>query len=212
MPIGADETRFCDVLKSEAPIALITKRCIFAISGLLALFLLGETILNGYAYYHAISDGALDAVGIAIQHPEVINRVGTVASYRVFFWSPHSTTEGGRTTFRVRVFVSGESGHGAANVGLYQESGGSWSAFRLDFLTKGQTVSVPDVKKWYNALQNQVKSRPLPRRELPIPISPGIISTGVAAGVMGVWLLILGAYARWLVRLRRSRKENIHQV
>lgn len=111
-----------------------------------------------------------------------------------------------------QVFVSGESGDGAANVGLYRESGGSWSAFRLDFLTKGQTVSVPSVEKWYNAAQNQVKSRPLPRRELPIPISPGIISTGVAASVMGVWLLIIGAHARWLLRLRRSCEKRAPQV
>lgn len=186
------------------------KQWLFLTSGLLAVFLLGETAFSGYAYYHAISDGALDAVGIAVQHPEVISRVGLVRNYRVFFWSPKSTTQGGREVFRVRVYVSGGSGHGVANVRLYREGAGSWSPLRLDFLTEGHTVSVPDIEKWYDATQNQAKSRSLLRRELPIPISPGIISTGIAVGVMGVWLLILAAYARWLLRLRKRRKAVNH--
>ena len=182
------------------------KEWLFLISGLFAVFLLIETALTQYAYNHAISDGTLDAVEIALQHPEVISRVGPVRSYRVFFWSLKSTTEGDREAFRVRVLVLGESEYGAANVRLYREGGGRWSPSRLDFLIKGQTVSVPGIGKWYSAVQDQVESHPPPlRRELPIPISPGIISTAVAIGVMGVWLLILTAYARWMLRLRKSR-------
>jgi hypothetical protein len=153
-------------------------------------------------YYNAFRNGTLDIVGTAVQHPTVLNKLGPIRTYRLFFWSTKLWGKWrGQSTFYARVFVSGASANGSVDIWLRKESGGTWRPSRLELLTKGQVFPVPEVEDWYNGLPNNAKNpSPFPRK-LPIPVSPGIISTAILIVVMTPCFLLLAAYGLWMSRL-----------
>ena len=167
-------------------------------SGLFAVFLFVAGILSGSMYYYAFRSGALDTVGTTIQHPDLVNKLGPIRTYRLFFWSIKLSRREDQTTIHMRVFISGETANGSANVRLRRENGGAWRPYSLDLLTKGKSSSVSEVEKWYDNLLNYGKDHKPPVRRFPVPFSPGIVSTTIVASIMSAWLLLIAGYVQWM--------------